>query len=126
MHWHSIVSPFNLSVVTPGGSNEATEGKRFSLECQVTHTNIVLLAGGVIYYSWTREQGNGSVEISRKRVYSFTPEAGDHGATYHCRATLNSTALLVLDGLLTIDVLGELEAFHAYIWHIVIAWLQHL
>jgi hypothetical protein len=95
-------------VVTLEGSNEATEGEESTLQCLVAQVDIILLLGGTISYSWTG--GNRSSELGSSKVYTFTPQAGDHGATYHCRATVNSTTLnppIITGGSAVIDVLGK-------------------
>jgi hypothetical protein len=101
----------NTSVVTPDGSNEAIEGEEFILKCQVSQANVILLTGGTISYSWTRgESSSRSEELGSSTAYTFIPQAGDHGTTYYCRATVNSalnTSLSVTSGFTVIDVLGK-------------------
>jgi hypothetical protein len=99
-------------VVTPDGSNEAIEGEEFTLMCQVARANTTLLSGVTISYSWTRGEGSSrSEELGSSTAYTFIPQAGDHGATYHCRTTLYSATLdspiSVSSGFIVIDVLGK-------------------
>jgi hypothetical protein len=102
---------------TPDGSSMGTEGETFTLEVQVPEANFIHLLGGTISYSWTRQEGTTrSSVLGTSTVYTFTPQAGDHGAAYHCRASVNSAALnlpVITGGFTIIDVLGKKR--HGYL-----------